>query len=235
MRITKLVAAVIGVPMIIGSFALAVAGGIAIAVPDDDGWVSTGPIRMKTDAAALVGDDIEIDLGGHFADGRTIVHWGELPAELEIASRNDKSVFIGIAEQDDARAYLAGVAVDRISSLDDDHDVEHVYGTYAATPPGDVDIWVASGVDGILEWDVQEGDWAIVALNADGSPGVDVAVSASARIPFLTTLGVILVALGIGGMTAGGFLTYFGVRRVRLRDQVNPTTPPTASNPMVAG
>jgi hypothetical protein len=234
MRITKLVAAVIGVPMILGSFAVAVAGGIAIAVPDDDGWVSTGSVRMQTDAAALVGDDIEIDLGGHFANGRTMVHWGELPAELEITSRNDKSVFIGIAEQEDARRYLDGVALDRISSLHDDHHVEHVYGTYAATPPGEVDIWVASGVDGILEWDVQEGDWAIVALNADGSPGVDVAVRASARIPFLTTIGVVLVALGTIGMTAGGFLTYFGVRRVRGGAPVNPPTPP-AADPLAAG
>ena len=48
MKITKLIAAVIGVPMVIGSFALAVGGGIAIAVPDDDGWVSTGPVRMTT-------------------------------------------------------------------------------------------------------------------------------------------------------------------------------------------
>ena len=235
MRITKLVAAVIGVPMIIGSFALAVGGGIAIAVPDDNGWVSTGPIRMKTEAAALVGDDIEIDLGGHFADGRTILHWGELPAELAISSRNDKSVFIGIAEQEDARAYLDGVALDRISSIDHDHEVEHVYGTYAATPPADVDIWVASGVDGILEWDVQEGDWAIVALNADGSPGVDVAVSASARIPFLTTLGVVLLAIGVAGMTAGGFLTYFGVRRVRDRQPSDSTTTPPAADAVAAG
>jgi hypothetical protein len=234
MRITKLVAAVIGVPMMLGSFALTVGGGIALAVPDDDGWISTGPIRMSTDAAALVGDDIEIDLGGHFADGRTIVHWGELPAQLEVTSRNDKSVFIGIAEQEDARAYLDGVALDKISSIHDDHEVEHVSGTYAATPPGEVDIWVASGVDGLLEWDVQEGDWAIVALNSDGSPGVDIAVDASARIPFLTALGVIFVAFGIVGMTAGGFLTYFGVRRVRGQAPANPTPPPTA-NPIVTG
>jgi hypothetical protein len=189
---------------------------------------------MSTDAAALVGDDIEIDLGRRFADGRTIVHWGELPAQLEVTSRNSKSVFIGIAEQDDARAYLDGVALDRVSSIDDDHEVEHVSGTYAATPPREVDIWVASGVDGILEWDVQEGDWAIVALNSDGSPGIDIAVDASARIPFLTALGVILVALGIVGMTAGGFLTYFGVRRVRGQAAANPAPPPTA-DPIVTG
>ncbi len=235
MRVTKLIAAVIGVPLIIGSFALAVGGGIALAVPDDNGWISTGSVRMQTDSAALVGDNIEIDFGGTLADGRTFVSWGEIPAEFEIASRNDKSVFIGIAAQEDARAYLSGVAVDRVSSFDDHHDVEHVLGTYQATPPGEVDIWVASSVDGVLEWDIHSGEWAIVALNADGSPGVDIGVSASAQIPFLTALGVIFVALGLLGMTAGGFLTYYGVRRVRDPQPVAPSPTTTNPEPIVTG
>ncbi len=234
MRITKLIAAVIGVPLVIGSFALAVGGGIALAVPDDDGWVSVGPTRIETDSAALLGDDIEIDFGGRVADGRTFVSWGEIPAELEVSSRNDKSVFIGIARSDDAAAYLDGVAFDRLSSFDGDHDVEHVLGTYQATPPGETDIWVASTYDGVLEWDIRSGEWAIVAVNADGSPGIDVGVTAAAKIPFLTAIGVILIALGVAGMTAGAFLTYYGVRRVRDTGEARATPPPPTPDPIVS-
>lgn len=215
MKVTKLIAAIIGVPMVIGSFMLSVGGGIALAVPDSDGWVSTGQVRFETDSAALVGDDIEIDFGGSFADGRTFVSWDEIPAELTVISRNGKSVFVGIARQEDARAYLAGVAADRVTSFDHHHDVQHVSGTFQAEPPGASDIWVASTVDGTLEWDVRNGDWAIVALNADGSPGIDVGITAAAKIPFLRGIGVVLIATGLLGMTAGALLSYYGVRRVR--------------------
>lgn len=232
MRITKLIAAVVGIPMILGSIAMAIAGGVALAVPDDDGWVSTGPVHLQTDSAALVGDDIEIDFGRSSRRGRTVVSWGEVPAEIEVTSRNGKSVFVGIAAQSDARAFLDGVAVDRLTSFDGDHDVEHVLGTYQATSPIGADIWVASSVDGVLEWDIRSGDWAIVALNVDGSPGIDLGVTASAKIPFLTTLGVILIALGLIGTAAGGFLTYYGVRRVRI-PQTNQLPP--SQEPIVAG
>ncbi len=236
MRITKLLAAVVGVPLVIGSFFLAVGGGIALAVPDDDGWVTAGPVRLQTDSPALIGDDIEIDFGGSVADGRTFVSWGEIPAEIEISSRNGKSVFIGIAERADAAAFLDGVAADRLTSFDDDHDVEHIMGAYQATPPGETDIWVASSVDGVLEWDIHSGDWAIVALNADGSPGIDIGVTGSAKIPFLTALGVIFIAAGVVGMTVGVLLTYYGVRRVREPhpQPTGPQTPPPSDpNPVV--
>ncbi len=231
MRITKLVAAVIGVPMIIGSFALAVGGGVALVVPDDDGWISTGPVRMTTDAVALVGEDIEIDFVEHFTDGRTSISWEAIPTRLEVTSRNDKSVFVGVANEADAKAYLQGVAVDRVSSFDDDPKLAHVDGAFAVTPPTDSDIWVASSVDGTLDWDVSDGDWAIVALNADGSSGVDVALDGSAHIPFLGALGVVLIVLGLTGMTAGTLLTYYGVRRVR--DPRPMATPPPPREPAI--
>jgi uncharacterized membrane protein YidH (DUF202 family) len=232
MKITKLIAALVGVPMVIGSFLLAVGGGVALAVPDDDGWVTAGPIGFATDSAALVAEDVEIDFGHNLANGRTFVSWGEIPAELEVSSRNDKSVFVGIARQEDARAYLSGVAQDRLTSFDDDHDVEHVAGAYQAPLPTESDIWVASTVDGTLEWDIRSGDWAIVALNRDGSPGIDLGVTASAQLPFLTAIGVVLIVLGVVGMTAGAALTYYGVRRVRER-QSTAAVPPPDANPIV--
>lgn len=233
MKITKLIAAVIGVPMVIGSFAMAVGGGIAIAVPDDDGWVSTGPVRMTTDAVALVAEDIDIDLGDHFADGRTFVGWEAFPAKLEAEARTDKSVFVGIARESDAQAYLSGVSTARVVSFDDDPNIRHRDGASSIAPPEEIDIWVASSVDGNLEWDVTGGEWAIVVLNSDGTAGVDVALTGSARVPFLTAIGVALIAIGLIGMTLGVLLTYYGVRRVR---DPQPGAPiPNPSGPVVAG
>jgi hypothetical protein len=231
MRITKLIAAFLGVLMVIGSFAITVAGGIALAVPDEDGWVSAGPIRMRTEAVGFVGEDIEIDFGDHANRRGTFIGWDAIPARFEIDSRNDKTVFVGIAGAADARAYLNGVAVDRVESWDHDPELVSVPGALSIAPPESQDIWVASNEAGDLEWDISDGDWAIVVLNADGTPGVDVGVTGSARIPFLRTLGVVLIAAGLIGMSVGGLLTYYGVRRVREARPV--TAPPT--QPVAAG
>ena len=97
-----------------------------------------------------------------------MVSWGEIPARIEVSSRNDKSIFVGVARASDADAFLAGVARDEVSSFDHDrdHDMVHLRGAYQAPSPLDTDIWVASTVDGVLEWDIRDGDWAIVALRS---------------------------------------------------------------------
>ena len=233
MRATKLAAAIIGVPMVIGSFALAVGGGVALAVPDDDGWISTPPVRLTTDAVALVGEDIEIDLGDHFDDGHTFISWEAVPTRVEAESRTDKDVFVGIARQADARAYLEGVSTARVVSFEDDPIIRYRDGVDSIAPPETRDIWVASSVDGDLEWVVGEGEWAIMVLNSDGSAGVDVALTGSARIPFLTAIGVVLMAVGFVGVTFGSLLTYYGVRRVRVRHSGDSNASP--SEPVIAG
>ncbi len=229
MRITKLVAAVIGVPLAIGSFALAIIGGIAIAVPDDSGWISTGPVRIGTGSAALVAQDIEVDFGGHFTDGSTFIGWEAIPTQLEVESRNGKAVFVGIASESDAATYLSGVAIDRVLSFDDDPKLDHVRGSASAQPPVNRDIWVASSTEGSLDWDVTDGEWAIVAMNVDGSAGVDVSIDGSAKIPFLSAIGVVFIAIGLVGMGGGTLLTYYGVRRVRETEA--PQTPQATMQP----
>ena len=44
-----------------------------------------------------------------------------------------------------------------------------------------------------LDWDVEDGNWSVVVMNADGSAGVDAGVSAGANLPFLDDLGLWLV------------------------------------------
>lgn len=222
MRVTKLIAALVGVPMVLGSFALTVFGGIALAVPDDDGWVSAGPLRVSSDAVALVGEDIRIDLGDHVGSGGTFLGWDGIPARLEVSSRNGKDIFIGVASARDVAAYLSGVAVARIESFHHEPDFQERSGVTAAAPPTDQDIWVASSVDGSLDWDVTDGEWAVVILNSDGRAGVDVSMTGAARIPFLGAIGAVAIALGLIGMVFGSLLTYYGVRAVRTPSPIPP-------------
>jgi hypothetical protein len=64
---------------------------------------------------------------------------------------------------------------------------------------------------------VNDGDWSVVVMNADGSRGVAADVSAGAKIPFLDELG--WSAIGGGGALLIGALALIvlGVRPPRSR------------------
>jgi hypothetical protein len=233
MRIGKLISAIAGVMLLIAGFGMSVAGGFALAVPDDDGWVSVGPARVRTEAAAIVGDDINIDLGNHVNDGRTFVSWDAIATEITIDDRNGKDVFIGVGPESAVDAYLAGTAMVRADWHDDDINVDDFVAGGPAADPTDQDFWIASSTDGVLEWDVADGDWAVAVVNADGSPGIDIAVTGAAEIPFLRAIGVGLLAGGLLFLAGGATLTYLGVRASRERTgYTTPQAPP--AGPVVA-
>jgi hypothetical protein len=69
--------------------------------------------------------------------------------------------------------------------------------------------WAATSTDGRpLDWKVREGKWSVVAMNADGSPGVSASVSAGAKIPWA-------LWAGIGVAIFGALLLYAAVALIR--------------------
>ena len=224
MRIGKLISAIIGGMMILAGFGMAVGGAVALALPDDEGWIESPRFLVSSDAVALVGDDIDVDLDRKFVGGRTFVSWEAIPARLEFDSRNDKDVFIGIARQADVDQYLDGVTIDRVDLFNHHGGDGLVVGSSDVVAPTDQDFWVASSTTGELDWDVADGEWTIAVLNTDGSPGVDVAVTAAANVPFLRGIGVGLIIFGVTGLALGVTLVYFGVRQVPERPA--PPAPP---------
>ena len=74
-----------------------------------------------------------------------------------------------------------------------------------------------------FEWSVDDGDYSIVVMNADGSLGVDADVSAGATIPFLDELGWSAIGSGAFALVLGIGLIALAARRSRTG-----TTPPPA-------
>ena len=132
---------------------------------------------------------------------------------LEVSSRNDKPVFVGIARTKDASAYLRGTAHATVTDFHSD-PFRAVYRAEpgAARPRPRRPPPSASGpprptarARRRVTWDVKHGDWSVVVMNADGSRGVDTGVSAGADFPILAALawgsvGGGLVLLGVASM-----------------------------------
>jgi hypothetical protein len=101
-----------------------------------------------------------------------------------------------------------------------DYEERAVAGKGKPAPPGEQRIWAAS-VQGAgtqtLEWDVEDGDWSVVVMNADGSRGVNAEVEAGAKVPFLTEIGWTAAGTGAVLLIAAAGLLLLGIRTPRNR------------------
>jgi hypothetical protein len=207
----------------LAAVALLAVGGVALwgdSEKDADGYLSTDSHRFEASTHALVSESLDVDLDG--------AEWlmdtedfGEV--RLNVAPRTDEPVFVGIAPTDQVSHYLRGVAHTSVNELDYwPFDASYVdrAGDRRPAAPGEQAMWAAS-TEGAgprtLEWAVQNGDWSVVVMNADGSPGVDAGISAGAKIPFLSELGWSAIGTGAVFVIAAAGLLVLGIRRPRNR------------------
>jgi hypothetical protein len=74
-------------------------------------------------------------------------------------------------------------------------------------------------------WDVDDGDWSVVVMNADGSPGVSAEVSAGAKLPELGAIGWSTMGGGALLLVAGIVLMVAGARPRRPGPVTTVTVP----------
>lgn len=187
---------VIALGMVIGGAVLLGAGG---AFRDADGFWTTPRTELETSGYALVSSDIEINIGPE--------DWwpfGDTRVRLSAEPVDGESVFIGIGPANEVDDYLGGVERSEVTQWGPGwFDVTYLVreGGAPATPPGRQGFWVASSQGPgrqSLTWTVESGDWTLVAMNADGSAGVEVNSSAGIRIA-----GGLVIAIGAGLLVAG--------------------------------
>ena len=200
-------------------------GGVALwgeSEKDRDGYLAMDSHRFAASSHALASESLDVDLDGpewlmdreDFGDVR-----------LEVAPRGDEPVFVGIAPTDKVSRYLSGVAHTSVSDVDSwpfeaSYDESTVTGDRKPAPPGEQRIWAAS-VQGTgtqtLGWDVEDGDWSVVVMNADGSRGVDAEVEAGAKVPFLSEIGWTAAGSGAFLLIAAAAMLVAGIRTPRNR------------------
>jgi hypothetical protein len=202
--------------------ALVLGGSLALygeVEKNDDGYLTTDAERFTADTRALATENLDVDLGG----GDWTVEPGDLgKVRLEAESRDGKALFVGIARTTDVERYLSGVphtTVDDVQagpfeSFDADY-TRHAGQGHPASPEH-AGIWAASNQGAgtqTVDWEIEDGDWSVVVMNADGSLGVDADVSAGADVPFLNELGWTALGSGSFALILGIGLIVLAVRR----------------------
>ncbi len=209
MRIAKVLSAFVGVLVVIGSLGVLGAGAVALSVDHADGYLTAGPVRITADSAAVVSGGLDL-FGNYPAVDR--LDFDRVGARIEADSRNGKAVFVGIGPVDDVNRYVAGVRHASVEFFGDEVVVVGHDGTSRIPPPADESFWAAEATDEQLTWRIENGRWAMALLNADGTPGIDVDLTAGARVPFVRPIGIAFLVAGLVGLAVGVALTYLGVR-----------------------
>ena len=201
---------------------LALLGGI--------GFIAAGAAVLKLDRDHRIGDYLtsdEIYLGASgYAVTANELDLDDLPSDVSLGRARLRvtgedpgaEVFVGLAEEDDAAAYLAGVEHSTLTELSDPATeyTEHKGGAPSGGPLS-VDIWVeqASGTGTqTIDWPLEEGRWAVVVMNADGSAGIDVDADVGVTAPWVRALAIGLLVAGGLAVLAGGAVAGAIGRRV---------------------
>jgi len=194
-------------------------GGLALwghSQKDGDGYLSTDTHQFETGTRALATENLDVDLG----DADWAAQTDDLGnARVQVDSRGDKPVFVGIARTSDVERYLAGVShstLDDVSTSPFEADYDDHAGNRLPSAPADSYIWAASEQGSgkqTLNWEIEDGDWSVVVMNADGSAGVDADISAGAEVPFLSALGWSALGSGALALVIGVALFVMGIRR----------------------
>ena len=198
---------------------------------DDDGFYSSGVVRLSTPTAAITSESLDL---GDFNDAGSDWAIDRLDARVRLtATRADGGpVFVGIARAADLDRYLAGIPHDQVSDLSPHAGMgDHMtmngqfgrggfwsYGSgavKAAPAPTQQSFWVAKSTGNgtrTVNWKPSSGRWAAVVMNANGAPSVLAGVSAGAKTSLLLPIGAALLAaaLVLALLTAGLFT--YGLR-----------------------
>lgn len=185
---------------------------------DEQGYLSTDSERFGAGTRALATENLDIDLAGTdwIAESSDL---GEV--RLEVASRADEAVFVGIARTNDVSSYLRNVGHTTVTDIDSDPfeaSYSPVAGERKPARPAEAGIWAASthgtGIQ-TLNWNIDNGDWSVVVMNEDGSPGVYADISGGAKVPFLDELGWTAIGSGTALLVGALGLIVLSVRPPR--------------------
>jgi hypothetical protein len=227
----RIVLLVFGILFVLGALVvMAVGGGVIWASQyhkDSDGFHTTSAMDIRSVTHAVTSDTIEIDRSASEA-----LNWlgmDKIKVEAE-SNEPDQPIFLGIADSRDTDAYLSGVKHDEITSLEvfnSRFDLEKQPGNTQPEAPGSQDFWLeyseGTGAQEVV-FDLEEGEYTIVAMNSDASEGIDIeAVFGIKSSGVVVLIGVVFLVIAVLVLAGGIIMVVFGARTPRPK--VPPAVP----------
>jgi hypothetical protein len=216
------IAALLGVALVLGGVALILAHASG---RDSDGYYTTGTERLATGTHALTAEDIDLGSWGADAVPKDVLGHVRVRAERP----GGRPVFVGIGPQGEVDAYLRGVAHAEVTDLNPPR-YRISAGGAPRRPPSAERFWVASTAGSgrqAVTWKVEGGNWAIVAMNADGARPVVIDADVGAKVGWVLGVGIGLLVLGLLILAGGVVLIVTMARRASRR----PAPQSPVSNP----
>ena len=219
----RIVLLIFGILFILGAILAMLAGGGVIWASqyhkDSEGFHVTSPMQVKSVSYAVTSDTIEIDRGASEA-----LNWLGMDKVKVVAENDDpdQPVFVGIADSRDVYAYLSGVKHDEITSVEvfnSRFDYRRQPGNTQPETPGPQDFWLeeAEGTGAQeIAFDLAEGEYTIVAMNADASEGIEMeAVFGIKSSGVIVLVGVVFLVIAVMLLAGGIIMVVFGARSPR--------------------
>jgi hypothetical protein len=199
----RIVAVVAGVIVGLMAIFFLIAGafltvGYAVTT-EDDGYFDTSPKRFGTPTAAITTE--EADLTADPAPPDVFWEFLDFSVRFRVVG-TDGAVFLGIGDESDVSSYLGSAAYDEVAEIRPGDSVRYrsVPGSGTVEPPVDQDFWVAAtsgpGAQELV-WDVTGGNWVVVLMNPDGSPGVVADVAIGAKSGAVLPVGIAMLGFGL--------------------------------------
>ncbi len=227
----RIVLLVFGILFILAALAVMAAGGGVIWASqyhqDSAGFHVTSTMDIMSVTYAVTSDTIEIDRGASEA-----LDWLGMDKIKVLAESRDpgQPIFVGIADARDADAYLSGVKHDELTSLNifnSSFELERRPGGAQPEAPALQDIWLeysdGTGSQEVV-FDLEEGEYTVVAMNSDASEGVDIeAVFGIKSSGIIVLIGVAFLVVAVILLAGGIIMVVFGARSPRPK--VPPAVP----------
>jgi len=201
MKPGRIIAIIVGVLLALPAFGLFIGGGVLgvayLSERSDDGYFDETLDRIASPTAAIVTGDVDLRVDPGPPDW--VVDLVDATVRIR-AHAQDSDLFVGIGPTADVEAYLANVAREEIVDVEVNGDVDYrvIPGEAVPAPPTDQTFWAASvaGMDEELIWDLAEGEWTAVLMNADGASGIVADVTVGLRSGALVVVALVLLLVG---------------------------------------
>jgi hypothetical protein len=212
----RVIVVVLGSLALLVSLGLVAAGIAGVAIDQsqrEDGFVTSPTEELSTPTYAIVSESLDVDIDGPDWVTRDLI------GTIRITSDSGRPVFLGIAPSDAADVYLRTFRHAVVSDLWDEPDeYDERGGGSPAAPPAGQGFWAASASgtgEQTLDWELEDGSWTVVAMNADASAGVTADLSVGAELDALLWLAIGVLLLGVLALALGAWLLYVGIPRRR--------------------